>query len=257
MAYVIEKPVVNDVQAPRWLGYGNGASHAFLVAEGKPLEATTEGGKVKAACGTYVVVSRLSGDVNKRCKKCAALFVVVKVKAHAGLSERTVEIVHTGAQQGSPREAESLIAAKVQAIGAGDAPVPRAKSARQDKRSSTSPTTDPQHTGQRTADTKRRVVGQRGETRLDGVAMTPGGANMRPVQPMRRNPKTKQLEVSSRGTMGGALGPDRPDRSIVGGPDKGRFTPSQRRNWRRKQQRDGLKADLAKAQAKIAELSGK
>ena len=61
------------------------------------------------------------------------------------------------------------------------------------------------------------------------------GRNMGPAQPKRRNPKTGELEVSGIGTMGGNLGREKLDRMVADQRDKGRFTPSQRRNWRRKQ----------------------
>lgn len=247
MAYVIERPVINDVQAPRWMGYASGMSHAFLAPAGKPLEGPTS----RTACKRVMDVARLTGDSAKRCKTCVAFFADVKVKANAGLSERTTDVVHTGAQQGAPRDAEKRVAAQVEAIGKGEAPVPHGESARAVK--GQSPAMDPGLSGKR-GDTGRRVAGQRGEARMDGVAMVPGGVNVPPVQPMWRNPKTKQLEVSSRGTMAGGMGQDRPDRSIVGGRDKGRFSKSQRRNWQRKENAKARWAALAALEERVSRL---
>jgi len=63
------------------------------------------------------------------------------------------------------------------------------------------------------------------------------GRNMEPVQPTRRNPKTGEREVSSLGTMSGPLGRERIDRTLMDPKDKGRRTPSQRANYRRKMRR--------------------
>lgn len=244
MAYVIEKPVLNDVLAPLWADSRTGTRHAFLVPDGSELA-----GQAVAACKTRVTLAVLAdGEIlrTRWCKKCTALFEDRKTKAHTGLSERTVDAVHTGAQQGAPRDAERKVASQVEAIGKGEAPVPHGRSAAQ----------MPDRPGVGTS-VSARTSGQRGEARMDGVALVPGGVNVPPVQPMWRNPKTKQLEVSSRGTMAGGMGQERPDTSIVGRRDKGRFTKSQRKNWRRKQAALTTKAAVADLQERVSRLEGR
>lgn len=63
------------------------------------------------------------------------------------------------------------------------------------------------------------------------------GRNMAPIQPMRRNKRTGEMETSSIGTMGGSLGRERIDRELLDERDKGHRTPSQRANYRRKMRR--------------------
>lgn len=70
---------------------------------------------------------------------------------------------------------------------------------------------------------------------LPGAPMVKG-RNMAPVQPMRRNKATGQLEPSSIGTMGGNVGRERIDRTLVDQP-KAHRTPSQRSNYRKKMRR--------------------
>lgn len=65
------------------------------------------------------------------------------------------------------------------------------------------------------------------------------GRNMDARQPTRWNPKTREREVSSIGTMGGNLG-----RVHLDDPeprDKGRRTPSQRNNYRKRMRREAAK----------------
>lgn len=284
MAYAIERKIINDVQAPRWLGYETGASHALLIPEGESLEGRKDP-RIQAACGTYLVILRLHGDKARRCKWCAALFAEVATKANAGLSEPQVEIIHTGAQQGSPREAERKVAADllpisgdavkvnpaiVELLRAGDRKgameaardldacaavpsplMPKAQSARAHRGVST-------QIGRH--DTSLRAAGQRDEARTNGVAMVQG-ANMAPAQPMRRIPRTARenpgaLVVSSIGTMGGGLGRERPDSEIVKDGRPVEFkTRTQRRNWQRKQRAAALAAENAALLAKVEDLT--
>lgn len=82
------------------------------------------------------------------------------------------------------------------------------------------------------------------EERPEGFTqfMLPGaplvkGRNMPPVQPMRRNKATGQLEPSSIGTMGGNIGRERLDREVADPRPVPHRTPSQRSNYRRKMRR--------------------
>lgn len=209
---VTARPVKGDVVRPTWLGYPSGKQHAFMLAEGEsaPL------GTVKAVCGRTLKGSRMAGGLGDRCKTCTAQFPA-EIRYGKGLSEPQVEIVHTGVQHGSPREAETKIAAQVVAIGKGEAPVPTAERSH-------------------SKTIGKRAAGQRGEATIDGVALV-HGASMAPVQPMWRNPKTGEITPSSRGTMSGPLGREQLDSQLRDERDRGRFTASQRKNWRRKQQR--------------------
>jgi hypothetical protein len=78
----------------------------------------------------------------------------------------------------------------------------------------TSKALNPATSGKR-ADTSLRTTGQRGEGRIDGVAMVQGANMSCKAEPRRRNRKTGEMEISGRGTMGEPLGSDRVDPSII------------------------------------------
>lgn len=101
------------------------------------------------------------------------------------------------------------------------------------------------------ADRNREGVKPRGKTRIgesaapDPVATSQHGRgpalvrgrDTEPVQPRWYNPKTRQYEVSSIGTMGGNLGRLHVDGMILPERPKARRTPSQRSNYRAKMRR--------------------
>jgi hypothetical protein len=84
--------------------------------------------------------------------------------------------------------------------------------------------------------TMRAAESPEGRTRhvLAGPALVQG-PNMAPVQKMWRNPLTGVSEPAA-ARLDGSL-TERLDRTVADERDKGRFTASQRRNWRRKQAR--------------------
>lgn len=82
---------------------------------------------------------------------------------------------------------------------------------------------------------------------LPGPAIVQG-PNMAPERKTWRNPETGLLEPAA-ARLDGSL-TERLDRTVADPRPRARFTPSQRKNWRRKQQR----AELAAAKAKIADL---
>lgn len=246
MAYVVERPIISDMVRPMWLGLPNGKGHAFRLESetsdkidaayrsGKAFKieeamAPIRGaGKIKAECGRSIRADELGKRSTGRCKACSAMFPA-EIKYGKGLTEPQTEIVHTGSQQGAPREAEAKVAAQVAKIGKGEAPVPTAERSHAKRLG-------------------KVAVGQRGEARIDGVALVQG-RSMPPVQPVRINPKTGEREVSSRGTMAGPIGPERMDETLRDPKDPGRRKKSQRRNWQRKQANARLREELAALRA--------
>lgn len=79
------------------------------------------------------------------------------------------------------------------------------------------------------------AVGQRDHGSIDGVALV-RGRSMKPVQPQRG-------WAAKSGTNYGPLGREQMDSELAPKKDKGRFTPTQRRAWRRKQERLRAQAD--------------
>lgn len=84
--------------------------------------------------------------------------------------------------------------------------------------------------------TMTAVESPEGRTRhvLAGPALVQG-PNMKAERPTWTNPKTGAIEPAA-AWLGGSL-TERLDRTVADQRDKGRFTASQRRNWRRKQAR--------------------
>lgn len=226
MAYVIERPVRNDVQATRWIGYAKGATHAFNVPAG-PLESPTGDGKIESVCGTKLEVARLVGE-DRRCKKCTAILVPDPERYGKPLSERQIEPVATGLVDGDPRAAELRRKAEVEAIS-GDARKLNAEIAdvaRQGRREAASELArdldrrgpaapvpvGPSQAARKGVSTAGagRSAGQRGEARADGVALVQG-ANMAPVQP-------RSGWIAKAGTLAMPLGRERADRGALGRP---------------------------------------
>lgn len=231
-AHVVDHPVINDVRAPRWFGYPNGKAHAYLIpADGVPLD--------QAVCGKVLHAARLTESGKRdRCKTCVRLTSEDTRKRGSALVERTVDIVATGAQHGSPREAESRRACEVAEISGGAAKI-NAKIAGDERAGRKADARDTARKLDRRGpaapvpEASASPIGQRDHGMLDGVAMV-RGRNMQPVQPMWTNPATGQREVSSRGTMGGSLGRERADREVVGsGKPSARRSSASRRRYRK------------------------
>ncbi len=87
--------------------------------------------------------------------------------------------------------------------------------------------------------TKASTIGAReGNALMDGAPLVKG-RDMPPVQPMRKNLATGEIEVSSIGTMGGGLGREHLDRQVADERPKFKTarTDSMRNNYRKKQRR--------------------
>lgn len=92
--------------------------------------------------------------------------------------------------------------------------------------------------------TRAATIGARdGNALMDGAPLVKG-RSMPPVQPMRKNRATGEMEISSIGTMGGNIGRERLDRECADERPKPRphRTPASRNNYRKKQRRQAQKA---------------
>lgn len=209
-AHVDPYPIVDRVERVRWFGTATGKAHAFLVPEGD-----LPSGKLRAMCPATLDTARLQPRTTDKCKTCASLGADDTRKRGTGLSEPTVEPVDTGAQHGDPRDAEqrrvseirplSREAEKVNAaigeqLADGDREGARENARLLDARSrETSAQLDRIASGANRAPGKgvpvaeTAPIGQRDHGMLNGVAMVQG-PNMAPVQPMRRNKRTGELE---------------------------------------------------------------
>lgn len=205
--HVVDRPVKNDVKAARWLGYAGAKAHAFLVPSG-PLESPTGDGQVKSVCTRAFTIARLAGD-GHRCKLCVKAMTEAEVKHGTGLSERTVDVVDTGAQHGDPRDAERRRASEV-ALISGDAPERNATIGEQlslgDKVGArkTARALDERGPAAPVPAARMAPLGSRDHGRSDGVAMVRGAA-MKAVQPQRGWKATA-------GTMAGPIGRERADK---------------------------------------------
>lgn len=264
-AYVVERPVKNDVQAPRWLGYASGKTHAFLVPAG-PLESVSGDGKIKSVCGKSLDVTRLVGD-GQRCKPCATAMADDTRKRGSGLSEAQVDNVDTGAQDGDPRDAEKRRTAELAPLS-GDAAEQNANIAealREGDREGaveSARALDAQGLSAAVPEAGRAPVGSRDHGMLDGVAMVQG-RNMDPVQGTWYNPRTKEREPAA-AYLGGSL-TSRPDREASTVPMHGgaygyltleqyeALSRSQRRKYWSKVKR---MADFAKAKRVASRARG-
>lgn len=206
-AYVVDRPVKNDVLAPRWLGYAGGKSHALLVPAG-PLESPDGSGTIVAVCKKRLTVGRLAGH-GQKCKTCSTAMAEDTRKRGTGLTERTVDVVSTGAQDGAPRDAERLRSAEISLIS-GDAAEQNAAIGEQlalgDKSGAmeSARVLDAQGASAPIPTAHTAPLGSRDHGRSDGVAMV-RGANLRPVQPQKG-------WAAVAGTMAGPIGRERPDR---------------------------------------------
>lgn len=290
-AYVVDRPVINDVQVPRWLGYASGKSHAFLVVAG-PLESPTGDGKIKSVCGKSLDVARLTGD-DQRCKSCTSALAEDTRKRGTGLSEVQIDVVDTGSQDGAPRDADKRRAAElsplsgeaskdnaeiVQALRSGEreramesarALDARARVPAREELPALAPVYDKvsgryvSHRSVRSLDADRAPVGSRDHGMLDGVALVQG-PNMPPVQGTWRNPVTGEREPAA-ARLDGSLA-ERADReastvAMHGGTygyltlaQYERLSRSQQRKYWGKIKRDADRAEKARAQRRAAAL---
>ena len=196
---VQERPVFRDVQSLRWIGYRGAATHAFALPAG-PWESPTGDGKIKSVCGTTLELARVHGD-DVRCKRCVKLSNdMATPKYGKGLSEPQVDLVHTGNEQGTPREAEAKVAAEileisgdaikynaaiVEALREGDKDAAKDMANDLDRRGPAAPVPmGPSLRARKGVNgSVKRSAGQRGEAREDGSAFVPG-----------RDPGTRTLE---------------------------------------------------------------
>lgn len=212
-------------------------------------------------------------------------------KSGKSLSEAQVDVVDTGSQDGDPRDGMQRRVAEVDgAYQRGTVKVPRKGDKGRTKLTdvpaneanvrealaywrSRKPRTDASRAKQ---NDMVSLLSRRLEAMLTGpVAMTAAespegftqhmlsgpalvqGPNMAPVQKRWRNPVTGVSEVAA-ARLDGSL-TERLDRTVADpkpvpqAPKAPKRTASQRKNWRRKQQRDALKREVAELKARLGE----
>lgn len=259
---VMPRQIINEVRAPRWLGYATGKSHAFLIPAGSIADAS-----VKTVCGRVMDSARLSPSKGARCKSCASLLTEDTRKRGTGLSEPVTDNVATGSTNGDPKDAELRRSAELEPLFGEASKINGeiVESLRDDDKESAVALARKVDRSAREVNAKaphaeRTPIGNRDHGRLDGVAMVqgpndngnegavtdwvrpktpPGGmpaclvgaplAESNPEAPRRtwRNPATGEVEPAAP-RLDGSLR-ERGDRTIVERVD-----------------RDGLRPDTAK-----------
>lgn len=227
-ARIMPRKIINEVRAPRWLGYATGKAHAFLIPAGPIADEA-----VTSVCKRAMASERLAPSKGERCKTCASAMAEDTRKRGTGLTEPTTDNVATGSVKGDPKDAERRRAAElsplhgdaakvngeiVESLREGDAES-AVTSARKLDRSA-------RGVKDRAPRADRTPIGNRDHGRLDGVAMVQG-PNMPPVQRTWRNPVTGDVEPAA-ARLDGSLR-ERFDREIVERVD-----------------RDGMRLDTAK-----------
>lgn len=242
MAYVIERPLINDV-APVWVGVEGKALHAVMIESGAAYRFgryMADGRKAEAlallpealttACKRPLERSKVGGAF-KPCKSCTAQFQA-EPKKGTGLSESKPDLVAMGNATGTPADDERAVAAEVleisgdagvrnagivESLRAGDVEGALESAHALDVRGPAAPvpTAPSQATGRgrmagRSVREAGLSVGARGEAQADGTAFIPGG-NMAPVQPQRG-----WIAKAGTGALPAGVGKAVPDRGATG-----------------------------------------